>query len=61
MKLEEIKKTINLEDGESEERVRNLRKKRGAILSDIHNRQQILDKIDYILHKQEKKRRKNEK
>ncbi len=58
MKLEEIKKALNLEDGESEERVRSLRKKRGALLSDIHNRQQILDKIDYILYKKEKMRRK---
>ena len=57
MKLEEIKKALNLEDGESEEQVRTLRKKRGALLSDIHNRQQILDKIDYILYKQEKMRR----
>lgn len=57
MKLEEIKKALNLEDGESEEQVRTLRKKRGALLSDIHNRQQILDKIDYILYKKEKMRR----
>lgn len=57
MKLEEIKKALNLGDEESEEQVRTLRKKRGALLSDIHNRQQILDKIDYILHKQEKMRR----
>jgi hypothetical protein len=57
MKLEEIKKALNLEDGESEEQVRTLRKKRGSLLSDIHNRQQILDKIDYILYKKEKMRR----
>jgi hypothetical protein len=41
-----------------EEQSRILRKNRGELLSDIHNRQQVLDKIDYILHKQEEVRRK---
>ena len=58
MKLQKIIDIITKPDMQSEEQPRILRKNRGELLSDIHNRQQVLDKIDYILHKQEVRRKK---
>ena len=58
MKLQKIIDIITKPKMQPEEQSRILRKNRGKLLSDIHNRQQVLDKIDYILHKQEEVRRK---
>ena len=60
MKLQKIIDIITKPKMQPEEQSRILRKNRGELLSNIHNRQQVLDKIDYILHKQEEVRRKNE-
>ena len=57
MNLQEIMMTMKEQDMTQEERERFLRKNRGTMLGQIHTQQQLLDKLDYLLHKQEQVRR----
>lgn len=55
MTLAEIAKQIH-EDGKTkEEQIRILRKNRAQLLDEIHNRQQLLDQLDYIFYEIKKK------
>ena len=50
MTLGEIEKLLNEKDKTKEEQVRILRKERGRLLEEIHEKQQLLDRLDYMLY-----------
>lgn len=50
MTLGEIEKLLNEKEKTKEEQIRIIRKERGRLLEEIHGKQQLLDRLDYILH-----------
>lgn len=50
MTLGEIEKLLNEKDKTKEKQVRILRKERGRLLEEIHEKQQLLDRLDYMLY-----------
>lgn len=50
MTLEEITKQIEKDGNTKENQVRILRKKRALLLDEIHEKQQLLDRLDYMIH-----------
>lgn len=51
MTLEEITKQIEKNGNTKENQVRILRKNRALLLNEIHEKQQLLDRLDYMLYK----------
>ena len=55
MELEEI--TKQMKNGKTkEEKIRLLRKSRGQLLDEIHDKQQLLDQLDYMIYEMKKDR-----
>lgn len=54
MTLGEIEKLLNEKEKTKEERIRIIRKERGRLLEEIHGKQQLLDRLDYMLHEMKK-------
>lgn len=52
MTLAEIMK--QLDEKAKEERIRILRKNRAQLLDEIHSKQQLLDRLDYMLYEMKK-------
>lgn len=52
MEAEDLKKYLHGED--KEEQIRILRKQRCELLDNIHERQQVLDEIDYLIREAKK-------
>lgn len=50
MTLEEITKQIEKDGNTKENQVRILRKNRALLLDEIHEKQQLLDRLDYMIH-----------
>lgn len=50
MTLEEIEKLLNEKVKTKEEKIRIIRKARGCLLEEIHGKQQLLDRLDYMLY-----------
>lgn len=50
MTLEEITKQIEKNGNTKENQVRILRKNRALLLNEIHEKQQLLDRLDYMLY-----------
>lgn len=50
MTLEEITKQIEKDGNTKENQVRILRKNRVLLLDEIHEKQQLLDRLDYMIH-----------
>ena len=48
--LTEQEKQVVLSSTNPEERVRLLRRSRGRLLDDLHERQQTLDRLDYLIY-----------
>lgn len=51
--IEELKQFLQLFDqaaGTGEEQIRILKKRRYQLLDDIHQKQQMLDRLDYLIH-----------
>lgn len=51
MTLEEIPKLVKEHGKTKEEQIRILRKSRSQLLDEIHSKQQLLDQLDYMIHK----------
>jgi len=49
MTLGEIEK-LQKDEKTKEEQIRIIRKERGRLLEEIHGKQQLLDRLDYMLH-----------
>lgn len=54
MTLGEIEKLLNEKEKTKEEQIRIIRKERGRLLEEIHGKQQLLDRLDYMLHEMKK-------
>lgn len=54
MTLEEITKLVNENEKTKEEQIRILRKSRAQLLDEIHDKQQLLDQLDYMLYEMKK-------
>ena len=54
MTLGEIEKLLNEKEKTREEQIRIIRKVRGRLLEEIHGKQQLLDRLDYMLHEMKK-------
>lgn len=50
MTLEEIIRQIHGEGKSAEEQTRILRKNRADLLEEIHRKQQLLDRLDYMIY-----------
>lgn len=50
MTLEEIKKQLEKNGAAKEEQIRIIRMSRAQLLDEIHEKQQQLDQLDYILY-----------
>lgn len=53
MTIEELNHFLQLFDpaaGTKEEQIRMLKKQRYQLLDDIHQRQRLLDRLDYLIH-----------
>lgn len=53
MTLGEIEK-LQKDEKTKEEQIRIIRKERGRLLEEIHGKQQLLDRLDYMLHEMKK-------
>lgn len=51
MTLEEITRQIHREGKTKEEQIQILREKRVGLLEEIHDKQQLLDQLDYMIYK----------
>ena len=51
MKFEEIERLLHEKEKTKDEQIRILRKERCRLLQEIHDKQQHLDRLDYMLHK----------
>ena len=54
MTLGEIEKLLNEKGKTKEEQIRIIRKERGCLLEEIHRKQQLLDRLDYMLYEMKK-------
>lgn len=54
MTLGKIEKLLNEKEKTKEEQIRIIRKERGRLLEEIHGKQQLLDRLDYMLHEMKK-------
>jgi len=50
MTISEVTKLVNEKGKTKEEQIRILRKIRSELLEVIHNKQQLLDQIDYLIY-----------
>ena len=50
MTLGEIEKLLNEKEKTKEEQIKILRKSRAQLLDEIHNNQQLLDQLDYMIY-----------
>lgn len=48
-KLKKLINSIDEDQGSADEKIRKLRCMRCGLLEDIHTKQQLLDKVDYII------------
>lgn len=55
MTFEEIEKLLNEKEKTTEEQIRIIRKERSRLLEEIHGKQQLLDRLDYMLYEMKKK------
>lgn len=54
MMIEELTKLANDAAKTKEEKVRALRKRRAQLLEEIHSKQQLLDRLDYMIYELKK-------
>lgn len=54
MTLEEITKQLEKNGNTKEEQIRIIRKNRAQLLDEIHGKQQLLDRLDYMLYQLKK-------
>lgn len=50
MTLEEITRQLENNGNTKEEQIRIIRKNRAQLLDEIHGKQQLLDRLDYMLY-----------
>lgn len=50
MTLEEITKQLEKNGKTKEDQIRIIRKCRAKLLDEIHSKQQLLDRLDYMIH-----------
>ena len=50
MTLEEVTKQLEKNGNTNEEQIRIMRKSRAQLLDEIHGKQQLLDRLDYMLY-----------
>lgn len=50
MTLEEVTRQLEKHGNTKEEQIRIIRKSRAQLLDEIHGKQQLLDRLDYILY-----------
>lgn len=50
MTLEEVTKQLEKHGNTKEEQIRIIRKSRAQLLDEIHGKQQLLDRLDYMLY-----------
>ncbi len=50
MTLEEITKQVERDGSTKDEKIRIIRKNRAQLLDEIHGKQQLLDRLDYMLY-----------
>lgn len=50
MTLEEVTRQLEKHGNTKEEQIRIIRKSRAQLLDEIHGKQQLLDRLDYMLY-----------
>lgn len=50
MTFEELERLLHEEGKTKEDRIRLIKKERGRLLEEIHGKQQLLDRLDYMLY-----------
>ena len=60
MTLEEITKQLEKNGNTKEEQIRIIRKSRAQLLDEIHGKQQLLDRLDYMLYQMKEGGRESE-